>query len=145
MYLFVILITALLAFSPVEKTAVDSTIVVEANDRMQFNTKEIKVKAGETITLTLKHVGKMPKQAMGHNWVLLKEGVVVKDFAMEAMKLRDSDYLPADSEDVIAATKLLGGGEEDSITFEVPEKGTYTFVCTFPGHFGIMQGQFIVE
>ena len=112
---------------------------------MQFDTKEISVKAGEKITLTLKHVGKLPKQAMGHNWVLLKEGVVVKDFAMEAMKAKDNDYLPKDSKDVIVATELLGGGETDTITFEAPAKGTYTFICTFPGHYGIMQGTFVVS
>lgn len=147
MNIIILFLSAFLSFSTATNPAtnVATEITVEANDRMQFDTKEISVKAGEKITLTLIHVGKLPKQAMGHNWVLLKEGVVVKDFAMEAMKAKDNDYLPKDSKDVIVATELLGGGETDTITFEAPAKGTYTFICTFPGHYGIMQGTFVVS
>ncbi|MFY0696414.1 MAG: azurin [Balneola sp.] len=147
MNIIILFLSAFLSFSTATNPAtnVATEITVEANDRMQFDTKEISVKAGEKITLTLKHVGKLPKQAMGHNWVLLKEGVVVKDFAMEAMKAKDNDYLPKDSKDVIVATELLGGGETDTITFEAPAKGTYTFICTFPGHYGIMQGTLVVS
>lgn len=148
MNIIILFLSVLVSISPVSGLNVDSSdkeITIEANDRMQFDTKEINVKAGEKITLTLKHVGKLPKQAMGHNWVLLKDGVVVKDFAMAAMQAKDNDYLPKDSKDVIAATKLLGGGESDTITFEAPAKGTYTFICTFPGHYGIMQGTLVVE
>ncbi len=147
MNIIILFLSAFLSFSTATNPAtnVATEITVEANDRMQFDTKEISVKAGEKITLTLKHVGKLPKQAMGHNWVLLKEGVVVKDFAMEAMKAKENDYLPKDSKDIIVATELLGGGETDTITFEAPAKGTYTFICTFPGHYGIMQGTFVVS
>ncbi len=143
----IIFLSILISFTSVkpETKSIATEITVEANDRMQFDTKEITVKAGEKITLTLKHVGKMPKQAMGHNWVLLKQDVVVKDFAMTAMQAKDNEYLPKDSKNVIVATKLLGGGESDTITFGAPEKGTYTFICSFPGHFGVMQGTFIVE
>lgn len=147
MNIIILFLSALLSFSPASNlhSGQATEIIVEANDRMQFDTKEITVKSGEEITLTLKHVGKLPVQAMGHNWVLLKEGVVVKDFAVAAMKAKDNGYLPKDSDQIIASTKLLGGGESDTITFDAPEKGTYTFICTFPGHYGIMQGTFIVE
>jgi len=147
MNFIILFLSALLSFSPASNldSGKATEITVEANDRMQFDTKEITVKSGEEITLTLKHVGKLPVQAMGHNWVLLKEGVVVKDFAMAAMKAKDNGYLPEDSDQIIVSTKLLGGGESDTITFEAPEKGTYTFICTFPGHYGIMQGTFVVE
>jgi len=147
MNITILFLSTLISFLPVNNPnlGLATEITVEANDRMQFDTKEITVKAGEEITLTLKHVGKLPKQAMGHNWVLLKEGVVVKDFAMSAMQAKDNGYLPEDSDDILAATKLLGGGESDTITFEAPKKGTYTFICTFPGHYGIMQGTLVVE
>lgn len=143
-FLFITLFIAAFSFNTIQAQEVRE-IVIESNDRMQFDIKEIKVKAGETIKLTLKHVGKMPVQAMGHNWVLLESGIKVNEFAMDAAKARDNDYIPKDSKDVIVTTKLLGGGEEDTITFEAPEKGTYMFLCSFPGHFGLMQGTFIVE
>lgn len=143
-FLFITLFIAAFSFNTIQAQEVRE-IVIESNDRMQFDIKEIKVKAGETIKLTLKHVGKMPVQAMGHNWVLLKSGIKVNEFAMEAAKARDNDYIPKETKDVIVYTELLGGGEEDTITFEAPEKGTYMFLCSFPGHFGLMQGTFVVE
>lgn len=120
-------------------------ITIEANDRMKFDLDEIKVEAGQTVILTLKHVGKLPKAAMGHNWVLLTQGTKINEFGMAASKARDNDYIPADSENIIVNTELLGGGEETTIEFTAPEAGTYDFICSFPGHYAMMKGKFIVE
>jgi len=43
-------------------------------------------------------------------------------------------YVPNDPA-ILAKTKLLNGGESDTATFTAPAAGTYTFLCTFPGHF----------
>ena len=64
-------------------------------------------------------------------------------FAQAAIQARDNDYIPADG--FIIHTDLLGGGEETTIEFEAPEIGEYTFICSFPGHFALMNGKFIVE
>ena len=40
---------------------------------------------------------------------------------------------------------LVGGGESSSVTFPAPEKGTYDYICTFPGHYAIMRGILVVE
>ena len=46
-------------------------ITVEATDMMTFNLKTLRVPGDCTqLRVTLKHVGRMPAQAMGHNWVL---------------------------------------------------------------------------
>ncbi|MFD2533297.1 azurin [Gracilimonas halophila] len=120
-------------------------ITVESNDRMQFDTSEIKVEAGQTVVLTLKHVGKLPKAAMGHNWVLLTKGTDINSFGAEASKAAGNDYIPEGTDKVIVATKLIGGGQETTIEFTAPEKGTYDFICSFPGHYAMMKGKFIVE
>ena len=122
-----------------------NVVVLSSNDQMKFDQSEIKVKAGGTVTLTLKHTGSMAKQVMGHNFVLLKAGTDLSNFAVQAMSAIDSDYVPAGSDEIIANTKLIGGGEEVTITFDTPAVGTYDFLCTFPGHFAVMQGKFIVE
>jgi len=121
-----------------------SKITVESNDQMKYNVSQIKVKAGETVTLTLKHVGKMPIQAMGHNLVILQKGTNVVSFAQSAASAQSTGYVPK-SPSVIAATKLIGGGQSTTITFKAPVKGTYDFICTFPGHFSMMKGKLIVE
>jgi azurin len=121
-------------------------LTIEGNDQMKYNLDEMKVKAGSTVKLTLKHVGKMTKQQMGHNWVLLKQGTDIMEFGQKAAGAADNDYIPqAETNKVIANTKTLGGGEKTTITFEAPEKGTYDFICSFPGHVALMKGKFIVE
>ncbi len=120
-------------------------ITIEGNDQMRFNKDEIKVKAGQTVRITLKHVGEMDKNVMGHNWVLLTEGTEVSAFGQKAVQAKDNDYIPEDTDEVIANTKMLGGGESDTIEFEAPEAGTYNFLCSFPGHYSVMKGKFIVE
>ena len=87
----------------------------------------------------------MPKTAMGHNFVLLKNGTDVAAFGMKAIEAGiDKDHIPA-SNAIIANTKLIGGGEETTVTFDAPAKGTYDFICSFPGHYALMKGKFIVE
>jgi len=120
-------------------------IKLTADDMMQYSMKEIKVPAGSKVELEFSHVGTMTVEMMGHNFVLLKQGVDLTTFAQGAMTMKDNGYLPEDMSDVIVNTKMLGGGESTEIEFDAPEPGTYQYLCTFPGHYGTMQGTFIVE
>lgn len=126
--------------------AAANEVQLAGNDQMQFDKKKITVAAGKPVKLTLTHSGKMAKEVMGHNFVLLKQGTDAATFAGKAMAAKDSDYIPAEMKDaVIAHTKVVGGGESTTITFDAPAAGTYTFLCSFPGHFAMMKGEFIVE
>ncbi len=130
------------------KTANDETLVeitITADDQMKFNLAEIKVKSWQTVRLTLNHVGKMDKNVMGHNWVLLHNGADVAKFGALASEAKATDYIPANSDKVLAHTKILGGGESETIEFKAPSAGTYDFICSFPGHYALMKGKFIVE
>ena len=85
----------------------------------------------------------MPKTAMGHNIVITAEGDVngVNNDGVGAGP--DNDYVKPGDERVIAHTKIIGGGEESSVTFPVAKlaAGTnYKFFCSFPGHAGVMNG-----
>ena len=124
----------------------ENVVVIEGNDQMKFNKTIIRVKSGQKVKLTLKHVGKMEKAVMGHNWALLVKDADLPAIGNAAAMEADNDYIPADMEDqIIIHTKMLGGGESDTIEFDAPEPGTYKFMCTFPGHYALMQGEFIVE
>ena len=120
------------------------TIELGGNDMMQFDKTELRVPAGSTVNLTLNHTGKLPKAAMGHNFVLLKAGTDVAAFAMKAVAAVATEYIP-EGDAVIAHTALIGGGESTSVSFTAPEAGTYDYICSFPGHFAIMRGKLIVE
>ncbi|RZK83187.1 MAG: Azurin [Pedobacter sp.] len=134
--------TAAIATAPVTETV----LALEADDAMKFNVTELKAVAGQPIKLTLKHTGKFPITAMGHNVVILKPGTDAAAFATKALEAKDNQYIPKSEEgSIVAHTKLLGGGEEDTITFTIAEKGTYEFICSFPGHVSMMKGVLIVE
>lgn len=123
--------------------AVNCAVTVESNDNMQFNTKDIQVsKACKEFTITLKHTGTQPKSGMGHNIVISKaedmDGILKDGAAAGA----DADYVKAGDARVVGHTKLIGGGEETSVTVD-PAKladGSYKFYCSFPGHGALMNG-----
>ncbi|WP_281310438.1 azurin [Flavobacterium flavigenum] len=126
--------------------AEENVLLIEGNDQMQFNTNELKAVAGKPIKLTLKHVGKIPKEAMGHNLVILQEGTDQSAFALKANEAKATDYIPeSEKASIVAHTKLIGGGEEDTIEFTIDKKGSYPFICSFPGHVAMMKGVLIVE
>jgi len=127
----------------IQNNDIENTIILNSNDAMLFDKKIIKVSADKKVTLTLNHIGKIGKDFMGHNFVLLKKDVDVDSFAQRAIQARDNEYIP-EGDEIIITTKMLGGGESDTIIFEAPEPGKYIFICSFPGHYQLMQGEFIV-
>ena len=132
---------------PVKDSAEDiANLVITGNDLMQFNKTELRAKAGQKVKLTLRHIGKLDVNVMGHNVVILKQGVNLEQFATLAATEKDNDYIPPGTEDVLVNTKMIGGGQTTSIEFTAPaEPGEYEFLCSFPAHYAMMRGKFIVE
>lgn len=127
----------------------DCATEIEGNDAMQFNVKSIAIPASCTdFKITLKHVGKMPVAAMGHNVVITTAGdmqAVVADGMAAGI---DADYVKPGDDRIIAHTALIGGGETTSTSFSVSkiQAGTeYKFFCSFPGHAALMVGTVTVE
>lgn len=132
------------AAAPAASTAVEIT----ANDAMKFSVTRFEVAAGQQVKLTFRNIGTMPKQAMGHNLVVLKKDADVKAFADAAVMAAATEYFPAAKADqVIAHTKLLGPKQSDEITFTAPsEPGEYPFICSFPAHYiAGMKGVMVVK
>jgi azurin len=127
----------------VQSSTMSNNVTLNSNDQMKFDKKIIRVNSNQKVTLTLNHNGKFPAISMGHNFVLIKKDVDVNEYALKAAGARNSEYIP-EGDYEIAYTKMLGGGESDTITFDAPEPGTYVFICSFPGHYQLMMGEFIV-
>ena len=123
-------------------------VTIEANDAMKFNVVRIEAAAGEELKVVLKNMGTLPKEAMGHNWVLLNKGVDMMAFSTAAMAAKATDYIPpAMAAQVLAHTKLLGPKQTDEVTFKAPkEPGEYTYICSFPAHaMAGMRGVLVVK
>ncbi|MGK6352136.1 plastocyanin/azurin family copper-binding protein [Parapedobacter sp. DT-150] len=129
-----------------DTVAVSNEIALVGNDLMKFDKTLFRVTAGQPVKLTLTNAGEMPKESMGHNVVVVQPGTDLPAFGGEAIKAADTEYIPATfASSIIAHTKLLGPGESDTIEFTLADKGVYLFLCSFPGHYGIMQGKIVAE
>jgi azurin len=121
-------------------------VEIAGSDAMQFDKKEIAVAADCTeVEVTLKHSGKLPAQAMGHNWVLAKTADLagISNDGMGAGFA--NDHIKAGDARVIAHTKIVGGGQSTSVKFptsKLKAGEAYSFFCTFPRHSSIMKGPF---
>ena len=122
-----------------------ANVAITSNDGMRFDVRKINVSSGQKVRVTLTHTGKLDKRIMGHNVVFLTNGVKPSAFAVKAAAARDNDYIPEGTTEVIAHTKMIGGGETTVIEFIAPEAGTYNYICSFPGHYAMMKGKLIVE
>ena len=123
------------------------TIEITANDQMKFSLNAIEAKPGEELHVVLTNVGTVPKEAMGHNWILLKSGSDVMAYSAAAAGAKDQNYEPSNLNDqVVAKIDLLGPRQTGEVTFKAPEQpGEYPFLCSFPGHAALMRGILTVK
>lgn len=122
---------------------------VESDDALRFIPEKIEISQGcKSFTITLKHTGRLPKLAMGHNLVLVKlsdlEGVSRTGMLAGAAR----DYVDPTDTRVIAHTGVVGGGETSTVTFDPAKLSAterYGFVCTFAGHSPLMRGVVVLK
>lgn len=125
-------------------SAADCAITVETGDMLKFEQDVIAIDSQcKEFTVKLVHEGKLPKNVMGHNWVLSK-AADVSAIASEGIKAGlEQQYVKQDDARVLAYTKVIGGGEETSVTFgtdKLSPQQEYVFFCSFPGHSTVMRG-----
>lgn len=96
--------------------------------------------AGGNLKFTNKSSG------LQHNFVLVKGGDDVAAQVDEAGQADTTDYVPDGDANVIVASKLLNGGESATVAIPALPAGTYTYLCTFPGHYATgMKGTLTVQ
>jgi azurin len=112
-----------------------------AQDALKFEPATLAAGPGSQVTVKVKNAG-----ALQHNWVLVKGDAAAADQVATAGITAGpaAGYLPTDP-NIIANSKLLNGGQEEDVKFTAPAAGTYTYVCTFPGHAATMKGTFTVQ
>jgi azurin len=120
------------------KEGPDQTITIGTLPGMQFDNKEVVIKAGSKIKWTLNN----PDDMM-HNLLIVAPGKIdeVAQMAIDlGLQGQEKGYVP-ESDWVLYHTNLLPPHSSDVIYFVAPEEpGDYPFVCTFPGHALLMRG-----
>lgn len=130
------------------QSASNCQVTVDGNDAMRFNVTEMKIdKACSTFTILLTHSGKLPREAMGHNWVLVKKADL-SAVANDGMKAGlNNDYVQPNDARVLAHTKVIGGGGNTAVKIDVAKLTVgeeYAFFCSVPGHWTMMKGRLMV-
>ncbi len=115
-------------------------IVMRAGTNLSFSPSILTAKAGEILALEFENPDAVP-----HNWVLLPQGSLEPFGDKVNRQISDPDsylrhYIPEGSQ-VICYTDVVSPGEKFTVYFEAPKiAGRYPFVCSFPGHWMIMNG-----
>lgn len=107
-------------------------------EQMKYDRKAFAVAPGMKVRLVFNN-----PDAMDHNLVMVQPGGT-SEVAMASMMLGASGikkgWIP-ESKKILFATKLLSIGQTDTIEFTAPtEKAVYEYLCTYPGHWMLMNG-----
>tara|TARA_R110002049_G_scaffold9962_2_gene49660 strand:+ start:27462 stop:30902 length:3441 start_codon:yes stop_codon:yes gene_type:complete len=110
-------------------------------NEMKYDIKAFEVEAGKPVELIFENV-----DFMQHNLVIVQKGQKEK-VGLAADKLAmdpagaDKNYVP-EMPEVLYATAIINPEDKVTLKFVAPtEPGVYPYICTFPGHWRIMQGE----
>jgi len=116
----------------------DYTINMGTKPGLKFEPSQFQVRAGSKVKVVFNN-----DDDMLHNFVVVWPGTAI-EVGNLAMKLglegQQKDYIP-NTEKVLYHTKLMQPNTTETIYFTAPAKpGNYTYECSVPGHFYVMQG-----
>ena len=120
-------------------------IEIGAAKNLMYDKRELRAKVGEPIRLVFSNPDAVP-----HNWALLKPGTLQKVGRQCNQLIADPDaaarhYIPK-SQDVLAYTDVTSPYSKFTIYFRAPNQpGRYPYLCTFPGHWMVMNGTLVVD
>ncbi len=118
-------------------------------ERMLFDVKQIAVTPGQPVKIVFTN-----PDATDHNLVFVKPGALA-EVGMAANEMAkdprnaNSDFIPREKKDLILhASPMIGPTRPSQVhvlRFNAPtEPGIYPYVCTFPGHWVVMNGVLVV-
>ena len=116
-----------------EKELIEISVAAtgESMAEIAFEPKALSVPANSRVRLTFEN--KSSAEGMFHNFVLVELGSGAEIAAAGMKAGLDNNFVPDDKR-VIAYTKMSNMGETLTIEFDAPAKGSYHYVCTYPGH-----------
>ena len=132
-FLFGVLAVMMVGCAP----SVDQSIEISTlGDQMSYDVTSFTVTAGTTVSISFTNVATIP--VMIHNVVILNDRNAIDEVGQRAISA--INHLP-DHPAILSASPLAKPGERVTWVWQVPKTpGDYPFICTFPGHYAIMQG-----
>ncbi len=119
---------------------VDQELVVRAaRNAMRYEDTRIEARAGSRVRIVMDN-STTTSAAMVHNVLVVRDAGSVNRVGQAAQG--EADYVPDDPA-VVAYTPMAGPGARTAVVFTMPAAGEYPFICTYPGHFTMMQGTLV--
>ena len=108
--------------------------------QMKYDRAELTVAAGQLVELVFTNPDTMPHNfVLGATGTLQQIGLAADDLARSPTG-QAQGYVP-EIPQVLFATKLVDPGQTVRVQFRAPaQTGQYPYVCTFPGHWRLMNG-----
>ena len=117
------------------------TIEMKAIPIMKYDVNSFSVKPGQPVRIILNNEESMP-----HNVVIVEPGSfpdrIIEDLAIlyGSADASGLDYIPQ-TDTVLFHTAMINVDESTELLFFAPEsEGVYPYLCTYPGHWGTMNG-----
>jgi azurin/glucose/arabinose dehydrogenase len=121
-------------------------VVKAVREQLRYDTARIVVEAGKPFQIIFENPDAMP-----HNLVFVQPGTLqavaetVQADPPDKLDSQGRAYVPDKDSRVLGATRMIDPGQKETLSMTAPGKeGIYEFVCTFPGHWAIMQGKLVV-
>ena len=136
-----IVCTFLLSSAALAQDAAREVIEIRSSGiELSYSLAEITVKAGEEITI--RYINE--SETMPHNIVVVQTEEDIRPVGIAALKAHKTAYIPEEEKSrIIAYSELAQPGETIEFVFTAPPPGTYPYICTYSGHFTMMQGRLI--
>ncbi|MBQ96546.1 MAG: hypothetical protein CMP30_00960 [Roseibacillus sp.] len=125
---------------------IDQNIVISAiRTQMKYDVQSFTVKPGAKIKLTFRNPDELP-----HNLIICTPGAskgqdkgqeLIKAVLALGAKGEELGWEPESHPRILHSSGMIPPGKETIVWFQAPEKeGRYPYVCTYPGHFTLMNG-----
>jgi azurin len=110
-------------------------------DQMKFDRTELAVAAGQLVDLVFSNADVMPHNVLlGTPGSLDTIGAAADALLADGARAAAQQYVP-EIPQVLVFTSLVQPGQSVTVQFRAPsEPGDYPYVCTFPGHWRVMNG-----
>lgn len=125
------------------ENGVQTITIRPVGNEMRYETTEFAVQAGQEVRIIFENTA--TSEAMHHNVVIVDSRDDVDRVGNSALEAGPAaDYIPEDDA-IVAYTAMAAPGETVEVTFTAPsEAGDYPYLCTYPGHYMLMQGTMTV-
>ena len=117
---------------------------------LSYDVTEIRMKLGERLVIRYHNASEM-----SHNVVVVKDEGDIQPVGIAALSAMAGDFIPQtlnpkayfsqEQDRILAASRLAYPGVTVFLEFTPDRAGVYPYICTYSGHFTMMQGRIHVE